>query len=72
MSFINEQNKSHSEGLMNDLVFEELGTTSFSKEMYTEESPRISMPYMQDQCLMITKKVSSEYDELLDDQEVDQ
>jgi len=42
----NEQKKSHSKGLMKDLVFEELRATSFSKEMHAKESPRINVPYM--------------------------
>jgi len=72
MSFITEQKGSHSKELMKDLVTEELGATFLSKDINTKESPRVNVPYMQDQCLMIIEKVSSDYDELSEDQEVDQ
>jgi len=37
--------------------------------MHTEGFPKVNVPCIQDQCIMITEKISSEDDELSDDQE---
>lgn len=52
MSHINNKERSQSEGLAKD----KLRATYLSKEMHTEEFPEINVTYIQDQCLMITKK----------------
>jgi len=37
-----------------DPMSEELGATFLLKDMHTQESPRIKVPHMQDQCMMMT------------------
>lgn len=50
ISFITNQERSHLEGL----VKEKLRDISLSNNMHIEEYLGINVPYMQDQCLMIT------------------
>jgi len=52
-------------------MFDESGETFLPKDMHTKESPKINVPCIQNQSVMITKKVSSGDDELSDDQEDD-